>query len=56
MSYLTPPVAQAGLYRGLVDLKATLDRWRGLTPGAPERLELGALLQSQAAQLELASA
>jgi magnesium chelatase subunit H len=56
VSYLTPPVAQAGLYRGLVDLKATLDRWRSLPPGAPERLELGALLQSQAAQLELAAA
>ncbi|MGA1316827.1 MAG: magnesium chelatase subunit H, partial [Rubrivivax sp.] len=56
VSYLTPPVAQAGLYRGLVDLKSTLDRWRGLAPGAPERTELGALLQSQAAQLELAPA
>ena len=32
ISYLTPPVAQAGLYRGLVDLKASLERWRA--PGA----------------------
>ena len=29
ISYLTPPVAQAGLYRGLLDLKASIDRWRG---------------------------
>ncbi len=29
ISYLTPPVAHAGLYRGLLDLKASLDRWRG---------------------------
>src|SRR3712207_7033339 len=28
ISYLTPPVAHAGLYRGLLDLKASLDRWR----------------------------
>ena len=26
VSYLTPPVAQAGLYRGLLDLKASIDR------------------------------
>ena len=32
ISYLTPPVAQAGLYRGLLDLKASLERWRGLSP------------------------
>ncbi len=34
ISYLTPPVAHAGLYRGLLDLKASLDRWRGLPPDA----------------------
>jgi magnesium chelatase subunit H len=56
VSYLTPPVAQAGLYRGLVDLKSTLDRLRGLVPGAAERAELAGLLQAQAAQLELAAA
>ena len=32
VSYLTPPVASAGLYRGLVDLKSSLDRWRQLGP------------------------
>jgi hypothetical protein len=32
ISYLTPPVAHAGLYRGLLDLKASLDRWRALEP------------------------
>jgi magnesium chelatase subunit H len=42
VSYLTPPIANAGLYRGLVDLKASIERWRGLTPEAPaeERDEL----------------
>ena len=56
VSYLTPPVAQAGLYRGLLDLKSSLDRFRGLAPGAGERTELAALLQSQAAELQLAEA
>ena len=57
VSYLTPPVAQAGLYRGLVDLKASIDRWRALPPEADgERQELAALIQAQAAALDLAAA
>jgi magnesium chelatase subunit H len=34
VSYLTPPLAQAGLYRGFADLKATVERWRAAEPGA----------------------
>jgi magnesium chelatase subunit H len=56
VSYLTPPVTQAGLYRGLLDLKASLDRWRGLAAGAPERAALAALIQAQAGELELTPA
>lgn len=58
VSYLTPPVAHAGLYRGLLDLKASVDRWRALPPEAPwgERRELGALIQAQAAAVDLAAA
>ncbi len=57
VSYLTPPVAEAGLYRGLSDLKASLNRWRLLGPeDAHERDELAALIQSQAVALELAAA
>ncbi|MGQ0595569.1 MAG: magnesium chelatase subunit H [Gammaproteobacteria bacterium] len=57
ISYLTPPVAQAGLYRGLIDLKASIERWRGLGPeAAHERSDLAALIQAQAAELELAQA
>ena len=56
ISYLTPPIAQAGLYRGLFDLKTSIDRWRALEPNAPERSELALLLQSQAADLNLAPA
>jgi magnesium chelatase subunit H len=55
ISYLTPPVAHAGLYRGLLDLKASLDRWRRLVPGE-ERGALAALIQAQAATVELAKA
>ncbi len=28
-----PPVTKAGLYKGLLELKASLDRWRGQRPG-----------------------
>jgi magnesium chelatase subunit H len=60
VSYLTPPLAQAGLYRGLADLKASIERWRGLPPNeAPTRQErdaLAALIQAQAVEVELAAA
>jgi magnesium chelatase subunit H len=56
VSYLTPPLAQAGLYRGLVDLKASIGRWRGLEPDATERHDLALLVQAQAAQVDLADA
>jgi magnesium chelatase subunit H len=56
ISYLTPPVASAGLYRGLLDLKASLDRWRTLEPDADgsQRDSLAALVQAQAVTVELA--
>ncbi|MCB1672724.1 MAG: magnesium chelatase subunit H [Gammaproteobacteria bacterium] len=55
ISYLTPPVTDAGLYRGLVDLKSSLDHWRGLGPEAStaERERLADLIRTQAEQLEL---
>lgn len=58
ISYLTPPVAHAGLYRGLLDLKASLDRWRALDPAADaaQRDTLTALVQAQAAAVDLAQA
>jgi cobalamin biosynthesis Mg chelatase CobN len=55
ISYLTPPVAQAGLYRGLIELKGTLDRYRSLEPKRLKR-ELATMIQAQAAELELAPA
>jgi magnesium chelatase subunit H len=56
VSHLTPPVTKAGLYKGLVELKASLDRWRASPPDAPERPDLAALIQAQAAELDLAPA
>ena len=54
VSYLTPSLAHAGLYRGLVDLKATLDRYRTSEPEADhERGLLAELIQSQAAAIDL---
>jgi magnesium chelatase subunit H len=56
ISYLTPPVSHAGLYRELGELKSSLERWRALPPEAvaAEREALVALVQAQAASLELA--
>ena len=57
ISYLTPPVAQAGLYKGLVDLKDALSRHRGLEPEArAESDALAVLIQAQAAELDLVDA
>ncbi len=57
VSYLTPPVANAGLYRGLADLKSSLDRWRALDKAsADEANSLRALVQQQAAAVDLVPA
>ena len=57
VSYLTPPIANAGLYRGLLDLKASLDRWRALDASqAADASSLRAMIQQQAAAVELAEA
>ncbi|WP_026299684.1 magnesium chelatase subunit H [Elioraea tepidiphila] len=58
ISYLTPPVAHAGLYRGLLDLKASIDRWRAQDPDTDPnaRLTLAGVVQAQAAAVDLATA
>ncbi len=56
VSYLTPPVAEAGLYRGLNELKGALARWRQLGPDeAHERPGLAAHIHALACELELAA-
>jgi magnesium chelatase subunit H len=58
ISYLTPPVTSAGLYRGLADLKSSLDRWRQMEPeaDAEQRTMLSDLIQAQASAVDLATA
>jgi magnesium chelatase subunit H len=54
VSYLTPPVAHAGLYRGLLDLKASIERWRQLSPrNVRERTDIADIIQTQASALNL---
>jgi magnesium chelatase subunit H len=56
ISYLTPPVARAGLYKGLLDLKASVDRWRTIAAEATvERDDLEAMIWEQASALDLAA-
>ena len=56
ISYLTPPITQAGLYKGLNELKSSLERWRSLEGGNSERIDLAAIIQAQAAELDLVPA
>jgi magnesium chelatase subunit H len=53
VTHLTPPLAQAGLYKGLADLKDSLGRWRGLASDAAERGDLEVLIAEQAAAVDL---
>ncbi len=53
ISHLTPPVGAAGLYKGLSELKTSLDRLRALGPGDAEAAPLRALIQAQAEAVDL---
>jgi len=55
ISYLTPPISHAGLYKGLVDLKASIQRWRACPPDQPTESDaLAALIVEQAGALDFA--
>jgi magnesium chelatase subunit H len=54
VTHLTPPLARAGLYKGLADLKDTLTRLRALAPDAAERGDLLLLVAEQAKTVDLA--
>jgi magnesium chelatase subunit H len=56
ISYLTPPVTNAGLYRGLADLKQSIDSWRNPDADPAQRPTLCALIQQQAQALDLVGA
>ena len=59
ISYLTPPIAQAGLYKGLADVKASIDRYRLLpeddhdSANVTERQQLSELIYQQAVDIEI---
>jgi magnesium chelatase subunit H len=53
VTHLTPPLAQAGLYKGLLELKESLNRWRSLPPDAPEAGDLAGLIGVQAAAVDM---
>ena len=53
ITHLTPPLATAGLYKGLSELKDSLTRWRQADPNATERAELETLITEQAAAVDL---
>jgi magnesium chelatase subunit H len=57
VSYLTPPIANAGLYKNLATLKSGLDRLRSVD-GGPEAADAGlrSMVQEQAAVLDLCAA
>ncbi|MBB4612290.1 magnesium chelatase subunit H [Novosphingobium taihuense] len=52
LSYLTPPLARAGLYKGFVDLKTSVERWRSSTDEA-ERAALETLIWDECAALDI---
>jgi magnesium chelatase subunit H len=63
LSYLTPSVCEAGLYKGLADLRQSLDRWRSMPLQVKGRLDLASevggvasVVVEQARALELSVA
>lgn len=53
VSHLTPPLASAGLYKGLAELKDSLTRWRELAPDSPDRTNMESLIADQAEAVDL---
>ncbi|MBW4983151.1 magnesium chelatase subunit H [Mameliella sp. CS4] len=56
VTHLTPPLATAGLYKGLAELKDSLTRWRGAAPGDPARDEIATLIADQAEAVDMKGA
>jgi magnesium chelatase subunit H len=54
VSYMTPPLAKAGLYKGLADLKALLERWRTAPAHADAEVQpLEEMIRAKADSLDL---
>lgn len=53
VSYLTPPLAEAGLYKGFTDLKSFLERYRSIADDSDERRDLELLIRDHCATLDI---
>lgn len=53
ISYLTPPLAEAGLYQGFAELKAMLERFRSVADDADERQDLEQLVREHCSELDI---
>jgi len=57
ISYLTPPITRADLYKGLQTLKEGVDRWRSAQDeDSGVRADLAAVIQAQGVELDLCAA
>ena len=53
ITHLTPPLATSGLYKGLMELKDSLTRWRAMAPDDDARQALEDLIADQAETVDL---
>ncbi|MCB5198982.1 cobaltochelatase subunit CobN [Loktanella sp. TSTF-M6] len=53
VTHLTPPIAAAGLYKGLLDLKDSLQRYRAMAVDDNQRDDLALMITEQAQGLDL---
>jgi magnesium chelatase subunit H len=53
VSYLTPPLAQAGLYKGFSELKVMLERYRSVAEEGDERRDLELLIRDNCSELDI---
>ena len=53
ITHLTPPLTTAGLYKGLIDLKDSLKRWREMPAEDNQRSDLEQLIRDQANAVDM---
>jgi magnesium chelatase subunit H len=53
VSYLTPPLAEAGLYQGFADLKVMLERYRAIAHEGDERRDLELMIRDHCTDLDI---
>ena len=53
VTHLTPPLASAGLYKGLLELKDSVTKWRSMAPEDNGRADLADLIGVQAEAVDL---